>query len=124
MQKIFSKIRNQNGRQDAEGLIFIASVGILFAILIPNSISHVDTIRERGGPNDAVWIAYLLWLGSPFVMSALAGLVTALFRKWKNQEKISENFLGASILSLCAISGVLFAVFIIFKMVKLILRFF
>lgn len=81
MQKLFSKIRNQNGRQDAEGLILIASVGILAAILVPNLITHVEAIKGRGGPNEAVWIACFLWLGSPFVMSALAGLVTALFRK-------------------------------------------
>jgi hypothetical protein len=124
MREIFSNIRNQNGRQDAEVLIVIASVGILAAILVPNLIAHVKAIRARGGPNEAVWIACFLWLGSPFVMSALAGLVNALFRKWKYQEKISENFLFASLMSLSAISGILLAVFIIFVVVKLILRFF
>lgn len=124
MPKIISKIRCQNGRQDAEVFLLIASVGILAAILLPNWIAHVNTIRARGGPNEAVWIACFLWLGLPLVMSALAGLVNALFRKWKYQEKISENFLLASLVSLGAISGILLAVFIIFIVVKLILRFF
>lgn len=125
MQKMFSKIRNQHGSFQIEACTFILGlVGVLYAILIPQWRAHIAYIRRHGGSNEAVWIANFLWLGSPIALSILVGLVTALFRKRKYQEKISKSFFGLFIVSLGAVSLACIAILIIAFVVWLILELF
>jgi hypothetical protein len=124
MHKMCSNIRNQHGSFKPGCLISLASVGIFCAILIPQWRAHVDRIREHGGSTEAVWIANLLWLGSPIALSILVGLVTALFRKRNYQEKNSESYFELIIVSLGATSLALSAIFIIVGVVMLILKLF
>ena len=123
MKRRFSKVRNQHGNYEPGCFIILGAIGVLYAVLIPLSMSHVDRIEASGGAQETIWTAKFIWLGSPIVLLVLATIIATIFGEINHQKKTLKKSPSLALYVFGVIS-IIFTAAVIVVLVSLAFKYF